>query len=262
MSGSFSFTASDTAGATQNTTSHIVSLTAGQYLTFGTTGVVGASYDGDTLIRLKDPSGNQVASNDDISTGVTGSRLSYTALVTGDYEMIVGCYGAESCSGVVAWTIGAPPPPPGPPGQPEREWWATSTMPVGSAYDSGAGSEESSYWGISFTVYRKIVRRDAAGQLVSYEADPSTTDPYFEWSNTDGGSEASISYVSSGQWSVSLSGTGTLKLYSADESSKHIEASLYQGGNYLTLAWDHVGGGSSYIIPGKTWHNHLKTEEI
>ena len=135
-------------------------------------------------------------------------------------------------------------------------------MTIGSLYESGVGSDGSDYWGITFTIYRKIARRDASGLLVSYETDTSTVEPYFEWNNSDGGSTASIEYVSAGQWSVSLSGTGTIKVFSSDEASKHIEASLYQGGEYLSFSWDHVDGGGSYIIPGKTWYNHLKTEEI
>lgn len=111
---SFDFTASNTANATVSTTRHTVELTAGQRLTVGTCGLTGASFTGDTWLRVNGPSGIEVASNDDgIEAGCngSGSNVSITAGSAGNYEIIAGCYQNTSCSGTVTWTIGTTPPP-------------------------------------------------------------------------------------------------------------------------------------------------------
>ena len=124
--GSFSYTASNTNSAQQNTTNQTIALTAGQILTIGTCGVSGATFTGDTYLRLRDPAGVQVAANDDACSGMA-SRIVYTAPAAGNYEIRAGCYSNTSCTGTVAWTIttGPPPPPPAPPGS--LDYQATNT---------------------------------------------------------------------------------------------------------------------------------------
>ncbi|MEZ4364405.1 MAG: serine protease [Kofleriaceae bacterium] len=102
--GSFSFSASNTNSAQQNTVNQNVAIAAGQRITLGTCNVSGGSFTGDTWIRLYNPSGAQVASNDD-ACGGRGSNLSYSATAAGTYQIRAGCYSSGSCSGTVAWTF-------------------------------------------------------------------------------------------------------------------------------------------------------------
>jgi hypothetical protein len=102
-SGSFTFSASNTNSATQNTTPFEVSLTAGQTLQFGTCSVAGASGTGDTVLRLYAPDGSNVAANDD-ACGLL-SFVGYTATQTGTYRIQAGCYSSGGCGGTVAFTI-------------------------------------------------------------------------------------------------------------------------------------------------------------
>ncbi|HWU86235.1 MAG TPA: serine protease [Kofleriaceae bacterium] len=102
--GSYSYSATNTNSAQQNTVNQNVTLSAGQKITLGTCGLTGASSSGDTYLRLFDPSATQAAANDD-ACGGTGSNLSFTATVTGTYQIRGGCYSSTSCSGTVVWTI-------------------------------------------------------------------------------------------------------------------------------------------------------------
>ncbi|NOK22597.1 serine protease [Corallococcus carmarthensis] len=100
----YDFTATNTASATRNTVNGTVTLTAGQKLTVGTCGVTGAALtSGDSWLRLRGPSGAEVASNDDACGA--GSKLTFTATVAGTYEVRAGCYQNGACAGTVAWEI-------------------------------------------------------------------------------------------------------------------------------------------------------------
>ena len=103
LSGSFSYSASNTNSATQNTINFDILLSAGQTLSIGTCGVPGASGSGDTFLRLFDPSNNQVAANDD-ACGVL-SFLTFVATTTGTFQVRAGCFSSSSCSGTVAFTL-------------------------------------------------------------------------------------------------------------------------------------------------------------
>lgn len=100
----FSYSASATDSATVNTANVYLNLGAGQTLTLGTCGLNGASGSGDTYLRLYDPSGVQVAFNDDAfgSCGVL-SNFTYNVPVSGTYLLRSGCFGAGACSGTVAY---------------------------------------------------------------------------------------------------------------------------------------------------------------
>jgi hypothetical protein len=100
--GQVGYAASNTASATQSTIAAPVSLTGGQTLTFGAC-IPGASYSGDTYLRLFDPLGVQVAVNDD-ACGL-GSQLTYTAPVGGTYTVRMGCFSSGACQGNMAWNI-------------------------------------------------------------------------------------------------------------------------------------------------------------
>jgi Zn-dependent metalloprotease len=101
--GSFSYSASNTNSAQQNTVNQNVTLSAGQSIQFGTCTVPGSSGTGDTFLRLFNPSGVQVASNDD-SCGVL-SFASHAATTSGTFQIRAGCYSSNSCSGTVAYTV-------------------------------------------------------------------------------------------------------------------------------------------------------------
>jgi V8-like Glu-specific endopeptidase len=101
--GSFTYTATNTNSAQQNTTNRSVTINAGQSIQFGTCTVPGSSGTGDTFLRLFSPAGTQVASNDD-SCG-TLSFASHTATTSGTFQIRAGCFSSGSCSGTVAFTI-------------------------------------------------------------------------------------------------------------------------------------------------------------
>ncbi|WP_223638244.1 trypsin-like peptidase domain-containing protein [Corallococcus sp. EGB] len=103
----FDFTATNTASATRNTVNGTVTLAAGQKLTVGTCGVTGAALtSGDSYLRLRGPSGTEVAFNDDGCATGYGSKITFTATVAGAYEVRAGCYQNGSCAGTVAWEMG------------------------------------------------------------------------------------------------------------------------------------------------------------
>jgi V8-like Glu-specific endopeptidase len=108
---SFTYTASNTAHATENTFNKTVDLAPGQNLTLGTCGLTGASVTGDTYLRLYGPDGVEVGANDD-ACGGRGSHLSVTATTAGGYQLRAGCYDSDTCGGTVVWTVEAGTPPP------------------------------------------------------------------------------------------------------------------------------------------------------
>jgi hypothetical protein len=102
-SGSFSYSATNTTSATQNTVNFDIPMVAGQTLSIGTCGVAGASGSGDTFLRLFDASNNNVAANDD-SCGLL-SFFTFTATTTEIFQVRAGCFSSGSCSGTVAFTL-------------------------------------------------------------------------------------------------------------------------------------------------------------
>ncbi|WP_163869222.1 VWA domain-containing protein [Myxococcus eversor] len=97
------FRVSGTNNATVNTANQAIYLRAGETLTVGTCGVAGASAVGDTNMKLFGPGGTQVAQNDD-SCGLL-SKITFTALTTGTYQVRVGCFANNPCNGTAAYTI-------------------------------------------------------------------------------------------------------------------------------------------------------------
>lgn len=103
--GRFNYQASETWDANTNTRDYKVFLFAGQLFTVGTCGVPGSSGHGDTYLRLVDPWGAHVGSNDD-GGGSCGqySNLSIAIHATGLYTIRAGCAGNKSCRGTVAFS--------------------------------------------------------------------------------------------------------------------------------------------------------------
>ncbi|NOJ90048.1 gliding motility protein, partial [Myxococcus xanthus] len=101
---SFDYSASNTNSAQQNTTNHVIALTAGQTLTVATCGLTGTQFTGDTWLRLRNPAGTEVATNDD-ACGGRGSSITFTATTAGNHEVRAGCYSTGSCTGRVVWEI-------------------------------------------------------------------------------------------------------------------------------------------------------------
>ncbi|MDY7233232.1 hypothetical protein [Hyalangium rubrum] len=106
--GSYSYSASNTGSAYQNTVNQVVTLTAGQTITVATCGLPGATFTGDTFLRLYGPL-IQLVFNDD-ACGGAGSSLSFTSTGGGTYEIHGGCYGNSSCTATVVWQIASNPP--------------------------------------------------------------------------------------------------------------------------------------------------------
>jgi Dictyostelium (slime mold) repeat len=106
-SGTFSYSASDTNSASQNTVNFEISIVAGQTLAVGTCGLLGASGSGDTFLRLFDPSGTEIAASDD-SCGSLLSFIGVTATTTGTFQVRAGCFSSSSCSGTVAFVVSNP----------------------------------------------------------------------------------------------------------------------------------------------------------
>ncbi len=102
---SFDYQARDTSSAQQNTVNQTVVLNDGDTLEFGTCGIAGSSFTGDTFLRLF-RNGVQVASNDD-NCGGLGSNITFTvpAGQGGAYEMRAGCFSNGECNGRVVFAI-------------------------------------------------------------------------------------------------------------------------------------------------------------
>jgi hypothetical protein len=105
-SGSFSYSATNTSSATQNTVNFDIQIVAGQTLTIGTCGVPGSSGSGDTFLRLFDAFNTQVAANDDACGFL--SSFTFTATTTGTFQVRAGCFSSTSCNGTVAFTLSGP----------------------------------------------------------------------------------------------------------------------------------------------------------
>jgi trypsin-like peptidase len=103
--GSYAFTASNTASATQNTIDQPLSLLAGQTIRFGTCGLAGSSGTGDTFVRLMGPNSEQVTFNDDACGVLSNASFVVPAGSEGSYLIRAGCFSGNSCSGGLAFTV-------------------------------------------------------------------------------------------------------------------------------------------------------------
>jgi V8-like Glu-specific endopeptidase len=101
--GTYAYSAADTNSAQQNTVNRSIELGAGDSITVGTCGLPGATFTGDTYLRIFNGA-TQVALNDDACGGL-GSQLTYTAAASASYQVRAGCYSGSSCSGNVVYTI-------------------------------------------------------------------------------------------------------------------------------------------------------------
>jgi hypothetical protein len=101
----FTYSASNTNSAQQNTTNKTITLNAGDTVEVGTCGVPDATASGDTYLRFY-LGATQVTYNDD-ACGGTASYFKYVVPAggAGSYEVRAGCYSSGSCSGTVAWKV-------------------------------------------------------------------------------------------------------------------------------------------------------------
>jgi hypothetical protein len=104
--GYYSYSASNTNSAQQNTVDTKIPLQAGNVIEVGTCGLPNASASGDTYLRLIAPNGQVAALNDDACSSLS-SRLIYTVPpgAEGKYVVKAGCFASGACSGTVAWQI-------------------------------------------------------------------------------------------------------------------------------------------------------------
>ncbi|GHG90883.1 hypothetical protein [Comamonas sp. JC664] len=105
--GAISFGAANTSSATQDTSTVSMVLQQGQTLSMGTCGLVGASFTGDTYLRVYNGGNVEVAVNDD-ACGGRGSRIDFTPGSTGTYQIRMGCFASGACSGTLAYSVTAP----------------------------------------------------------------------------------------------------------------------------------------------------------
>ena len=102
----YNYSASNTNSATQNTYNHPVTIPGGRTITIGTCGLPDVSANGDTYLRLINPSGQEVASNDDACNSLsTYLMYSVPANAGGTYTIRSGCWSSQSCSGRVGYTF-------------------------------------------------------------------------------------------------------------------------------------------------------------
>ncbi|WP_404370425.1 C-type lectin domain-containing protein [Corallococcus coralloides] len=102
--GSFDFSATNTSSGTVGTANRGVYLYAGQIFTVATCGVPGASGVGDTYLRVNNPSGQEVAANDDAGGACsTLSNITFLVTTSGTHTIRAGCYSSGTCSGTVAY---------------------------------------------------------------------------------------------------------------------------------------------------------------
>lgn len=107
-SGAMSYSAATSTNfAQQNHATLSLQLTQGQVLDIGTCGLTGSAFTSDTYLRLLF-NGATVTVNDD-ACGGHGSRITYTAPASGNYQVNLGCYSAITCTGTAAYTISQPP---------------------------------------------------------------------------------------------------------------------------------------------------------
>ena len=108
QSGSMTYNVTQTNNATVNTLDIPIMLQASNRLEFGTDGgidgIPGASFTGDTFIRLIDSSGNTVAFNDQNGYN-DGSYLNIIIPNTGNYIMRIGAWENYTDSGTVVWKV-------------------------------------------------------------------------------------------------------------------------------------------------------------
>lgn len=104
VDGSFTFSASNTSSAQQNTIDRYIWVQTGRKLIVGTCGLPGSSAVGDTYLRIHDNNGAQVAANDDACSSLA-SHVIYTSTAYVSYRVRAGCYSSTSCSGTAVWTI-------------------------------------------------------------------------------------------------------------------------------------------------------------
>ncbi|NMO15200.1 trypsin-like serine protease [Pyxidicoccus fallax] len=94
---SFIYFTGNTNDAQQHTTDRVLSLSAGDVVEVGTCNLAGASATGDTLLRLIDAQGTQVASND--------CYFKHRVGAAGDYTLRAGCHHDTLCGGAVVWKV-------------------------------------------------------------------------------------------------------------------------------------------------------------
>ncbi len=97
-----------TNNATAATTAQIdVTVNGSETVMIGTTGITGASYYGDTFLRLRTAGGTELASNDN-TCGTLGSRLHYKNSSNSPVPLKIwaGCAGSSLCGNPVPNVIG------------------------------------------------------------------------------------------------------------------------------------------------------------
>lgn len=96
------YSASATANASNASTAKIpIAFNANETLMIGTQGITESSFNGNTYLRLRNASLDNLAVNDDYC-GTPGSRLSFTVTNAITYTLWAGCFGDLACGSATA----------------------------------------------------------------------------------------------------------------------------------------------------------------
>ncbi|AKJ01793.1 hypothetical protein ATI61_103508 [Archangium gephyra] len=107
ISGSYTYSASNTNNANYNYTPRGLRLVEGQRLQLGTCGVPGAWGNGDTYLRLYTNAGIQMTYNDDSCGWLSKIHYVVPWETSGDHQVRSGCFNNTSCSGTVSYVLSA-----------------------------------------------------------------------------------------------------------------------------------------------------------
>jgi len=112
LSGNQSYRAEETQNDQTDFKIFYAQLTAGETIDVGTCGLPGSAFHGNTFLRLRNPQGVEVASNNNACPG-GGARITYTVPptgLTGEYILREGCTGNSECQGTIGFNITGPSP--------------------------------------------------------------------------------------------------------------------------------------------------------
>jgi serralysin len=229
-----------------------ITLVAGQSYTFST--ILGSI--GDTVLRLRDSSGNQIATNDDVGGGYLWSEIRYTATTSGTFFLDVTGFGgdtgtfyltstapvadsiAASTATTATLTIGAAATSGTLEATGDHDWFAV-TLTAGQAYEFTTTSTGGA--NIDTTLYL----RNASGALLAYNDDNVGTFSRIRFTAATSGTY----YLDLGAWGNAESGgyrvqaavAEPLAVYTNDQIATQL-TNTYWGGTQRR--WNVTTGGT------------------
>ncbi len=234
-----------------------ITLVAGQTYTFST---ILAGTLSDSVLRLRDAGGNELATNDDVSGGSGNlfSEITYTATVSGDFYLDVTGFDTDtgtffltatspvadtvagSAATTAALTIGAATTNDALQSTGDHDWFAVSLV-AGQIYEFTTAN------GGGANIDTTLMLRNASGALVGYNDDSSATNIFsrIRFAATASGTY----YLDVGAWGNASTGNYTvqaaiappLQLYTNDQIATQL-TNTYWGGSQRH--WNVAPGGT------------------